>query len=335
MSLASLPGQQRLARWLGSALRQGRLGHAYLIVGPEGSGRLRIARAIARAALCHERKTGDSCGACPACHKVDTGNHPDLHEAEPEAGKTQYQRKHIEELCTAIYRRAYQGGAKVFIIKQANLLNPTCANRLLKTLEEPPAGTHFCLLANSLHGLLPTIVSRCQTLRPVPMPRDEIERVLVDEHGMDPDQARLAAETSGGWLDNALAVDRQFLGEVRRFIEGALAHARSTDNLELSARLVQLCRDISGEKIPRVLLVRALEMMACLWRDALTYTQTGNGSTDPVCETIASPRSPQKLVDDLQAFAAAASDIRGYVTPELVLDILFLSIAPDVTETYA
>lgn len=328
MSLRKLPGQSKLAEHLCTAIQKGRLSHAYLILGPRGSGRARLAAALGTAVLCEDPVDGDACGRCRSCKRIPQGNHPDFHVYEPGQTDTQFKRETIEELCTAVTRRAFEGGAKVFIMKRAELLNPTSANRLLKTLEEPPKGTLLCLLAGSAHGLLPTIVSRCQTISPLPMQPQQIEALLIEQHNFDPQEAVLAAQVCGGWLDVALELDRGFIAEVRRFLAGAAGDIRRQLNLDLAERFMQLCRDTGGSgKHLRLQVAQALEMLRYLWRDALTYKLTERQGRPDVVWTIAGQRTSTKLMEDLSAIGSALESVRANAGLELVLENMFLSIA--------
>ena len=325
-TLRQLPGQNRLARWLSQAFASDKRSHAYLLLGPEGSGRFRLAMAMAGAALCDEPVDGDACGACRSCRRVESGNHPDLHVYEPPPDKTQFTTEVIEQVNTDVFRRAYEGGAKVFVLKRIERMNTTTANRFLKTLEEPPAGTLFCLLGTSANNLLPTIVSRCQTVRPLPMGLEEIRRILVDEHGYKEDEAAMAASTSGGWLDVALTLDEGLMGEVRNFARTQLAKTTPEQNLDLSDSLRQLCKDTASKGRARQNVIQAVELIRVLWRDALAYKLQGSESPIEAVPAIAGARSEAKLVADLRAFGEAVAALRGNASIEPVLDDLLLRV---------
>ncbi|WKE67384.1 DNA polymerase III subunit delta' [Gallaecimonas kandeliae] len=144
---------------------QGRLAHAYLLTGPAGVGKGLLADALAQRLLC---SNGIACGQCHGCHLFRAGTHPDLHRVEPDNGSIKVDA--IRALMGPVYGAPLLGGAKVVIMNEADSLNLNAANALLKSLEEPPAGT-FWLLASSRPGqLLPTILSRCQQLHlPAPL----------------------------------------------------------------------------------------------------------------------------------------------------------------------
>lgn len=156
---------------------KGRLPHALLMHGRQGIGKLLFARALAQSLLCENpASSGLACGRCAACGWFDSANHPDFRLIEPaslteptedEDGREkkaslQIIIEQIRELADFINISSHRGGPKVVLIHPAEALNPHAANALLKSLEEPPAGVHFLMVAHRAHYLLPTIKSRCQ-----------------------------------------------------------------------------------------------------------------------------------------------------------------------------
>jgi len=196
-----LPWHQSEFEVLAGAKAQ--LAHALLIHGPRGIGKLDFARALAQALLC-ERPTASNaaCGQCTACAWFEAGAHPDYRQIEPEAeseddddeegekparpakGKkpsiwiTVAQIRALPEL---INITSHRGGPKVIVLHPAEALNVNAANALLKSLEEPPPGTHFILVSHRPHQLLPTIKSRCRKVA-LPAPdRDSAAKWLASK----------------------------------------------------------------------------------------------------------------------------------------------------------
>ena len=154
------------------------LGHALLIHGPRGIGKLAFATALAQALLCEgSGRTSEACEVCPACVWFAAGNHPDIRRVEPESlaaqpsGEEQPAEKDSSDQITVDQIRAladfvgassHRGGAKVILVHPAEALNLNAANALLKSLEEPPAGTIFLLVAHRPSYLPATVRSRCR-----------------------------------------------------------------------------------------------------------------------------------------------------------------------------
>lgn len=141
--------------------RRGELHHAIILHGPSASALRELAKNIAMALNCLNRTTGDD---CTACQKIERRIHPDVHFIEVGQERKLISVDQIREIVTNAALRPYEGRNKVFLIDPASALTPGGSNSLLKTLEEPPAGTHFVLLTRSPDLLLPTIRSRSQAI---------------------------------------------------------------------------------------------------------------------------------------------------------------------------
>jgi DNA polymerase-3 subunit delta' len=152
-----LVGQRQAVDFLKVAADSGRISHAYLFVGPPGSGKKTAARAFACALFCED----GGCGACALCQRIRRGNHPDVHVISPE-GAASYLVPQVREVIHDTNLTPIEGARKVYIIEDADLFNDASANAFLKTLEEPPSDVVVILLAHSLDSVLPTIASRCQ-----------------------------------------------------------------------------------------------------------------------------------------------------------------------------
>ena len=146
-----------------------------LFKGNKGIGELELAINFAHALLCQQpQSSGAACGACPACHWLSQGAHPDFRLVQPDAislageetetGKKpskQISVEQIRELADFLSLSAHQGGKRIIIIHPAEAMNHNAANALLKSLEEPPRDMLFILVTHKAQQLLPTILSRC------------------------------------------------------------------------------------------------------------------------------------------------------------------------------
>jgi DNA polymerase-3 subunit delta' len=193
---ATLPDPARhphAAAVLGPALAPGgRPSHAYLFHGPAGSGKRAVARGVAAALLAEG-------AASPAtvAERVGRDSHPDLTWVRP-SGAAEMLVADIEEpVVAAATRTPFESRRRVFVIEGAETMNDQAANRLLKTLEEPPAFAHLLLLSDRVSDVLPTIVSRCQGVRFDPLAPELIEQSLVAS-GAQPQQARACARLAMG-----------------------------------------------------------------------------------------------------------------------------------------
>jgi DNA polymerase-3 subunit delta' len=188
---------------LREALDNGNVGHALLFVGPEGVGRRLAALALAASLNCPE----GGCGECAVCTKVLRGAHHDVHLIVPEGQFILISQIKggggARGLIGEAYRSPIEGRTKVFIVEDAERMNASAANAMLKVLEEPPADVVFIMMTARPDDLLETIVSRCRRLDFSVLPEAAVRRVLVEHHGIEADTAEWAARI-GGNLARAL-----------------------------------------------------------------------------------------------------------------------------------
>ena len=193
--LEEVPGQDSAIAFLIQAAQ--RPHHAYVLAGPEGSGKSLAARALAAALLCSE----GGCGSCRACRLALEDHHPNEFIVEPE-GRDIHVDTVREEVWHPAYRTAPEPGRKVFVIREADRLSPAAADTLLKVLEEPPADAVLILLSARAHELPDTVLSRCHVVTFSALAESFVVGSLTGE-GVEPTRARLAARLTGGNLGRA------------------------------------------------------------------------------------------------------------------------------------
>jgi DNA polymerase-3 subunit delta' len=174
--------------------------HAYLFHGPPGSGKRIVARSFASALL--SEGAPDSTGVA---ERVTRGAHPDLAWVTPSGAAEMLVSDIDQPVVAAASRTPFEATRRVFVIERAHTLNDQAANRLLKTLEEPPAFAHLLLLSDRPGDLLPTIRSRCQAVRFDPPSSEAIAAGLVAQD-IEPETARACARLAMGDSEAALAL---------------------------------------------------------------------------------------------------------------------------------
>ena len=200
--------------------------HAYLFTGPPGSGKATAALALAAAMNC-ERAPGEGCGECEACDRIGRGIHPDVVTLERQGASHTVPIETIRKQVIPVLGLApHEALARFFLIEEATALLDPAANALLKTLEEPPARTHFVLCTSSIHELLPTIRSRCQ-------------RVIFQ-----PLAAELRAE-----LDGEAEAGDQGARVVDALVSGL--SSQGARGAEETMRLLQLGEELAGSRQER------------------------------------------------------------------------------------
>ncbi|MDQ5987139.1 MAG: hypothetical protein CSYNP_02876 [Syntrophus sp. SKADARSKE-3] len=276
MSFKSIYGHEQQIAILRNAVVRNRLAHAYLFHGMEGIGKRTIAITFAKALLCNVQdntpgnepdNNNDSCDRCPSCLKIDHGNHPDVVIVEPDGAFIKIQA--VRDMMNAMAFRPLEGGRRVFILNDADKMNPTAANALLKTLEEPSRSNILLLVTSHPHQLPMTILSRCQPLRFQPLPREIVSRYLQDQHALTNAEADTLAASSGGSISRALQLNRdEYLG-VRNEMMEYLAAKHESNPLGTLFFIHFIGKDKKS-------LGDRLDIMKTCLRDVLVYRELGD-----------------------------------------------------------
>jgi len=227
----------------------GRPSHAYLFHGPSGTGKRTVARAFAAALL-----TDGARDPGAVAERIRRGTHPDLTWVTP-SGAAEMLVIDIEEpVVAAAARTPFESSRRVFVIEGADAMNDQAANRMLKTLEEPPSFVHLLLLAERREDVLPTIASRCQHVRFDPLPSARIAATLETT---EPEQAEACARLALG--DGRLAArlaseEGQALragaeGFVRSALDGTTGERRWIALLDGAKTAGALAGEQEGERL--------------------------------------------------------------------------------------
>lgn len=153
-------GQGHITQSIQNALKTGKVGHAYLMVGTRGVGKTSVARLFAKSLRCENRSdTQDACGKCAGCLEFDTDSSMNVIEID---GASNNSVDNIRDLISNVQFLPTSGEKKVYIIDEVHMLSNSAFNALLKTLEEPPKHVVFILATTEVQKLLGTVLSRCQ-----------------------------------------------------------------------------------------------------------------------------------------------------------------------------
>ncbi|MBI3088071.1 MAG: DNA polymerase III subunit delta' [Candidatus Omnitrophica bacterium] len=247
-------------RILRTHLSKERVAPAYLFAGPEGVGKRLAAFELAKALNCEQSDglpaeasaQAGPCDRCASCSRILRRMHPDVHLVSPQGAIETIRIDEIRHILGRIALRPFMARAQVVILDGADRLTEEAANSLLKSLEEPPASARFILLTSQPSDCLPTIVSRCQTIRFQRLSTEMIQRLLVSQQlcaaEAAPSISRLAqgslsrarrlaeewpayqqmtahlgAEQAARWLEWAIPNDRQ---EQAQWLAGSIAWLR-------------------------------------------------------------------------------------------------------------
>ena len=284
-------GQERARGVLARVLSGGRVPHAFLFHGPEGTGKRLVADLFARSLLCASPgPDAAGCGTCSACRKALHGNHPDLfvisrlpkREGRGDSGPDEDDDTELEgpdakraelrpfivvgQIRALAEHASYaprEGPRRIFLVDPADRMHAESQNALLKTLEEPPGQAVVVLVASRPHVLLPTVRSRCFEVGFGAMSPPALAAAL-EARGCERDEARIRAVLAEGRPGRALSLDRTALGkrheETLRAIEALATSRRGLSDLATYAD------ELVGEGESD--LVEGLELFCSILRDA-------------------------------------------------------------------
>lgn len=245
MAFDTLLGNDRLKQNLAESLAKGHISHFYLISGPEGSGKHTLAKLLAAAILCQEKRK--PCLRCNPCRKVLENSHPDFITVDDPEKKT-VTVDLIRQARADIYVQPNESDHKIYLFPRAQDMGVPGQNALLKILEEPPKYGVFLLLTDNPDKLLPTVRSRCTELKMQALSEDILRKQLRhDFPGASEEDLSAAIYRSGG-----------FLGQAKLLLEGGAETPPQTQQL-----VEALCRKDS------LLLTQTLTPMEKWKRDAL------------------------------------------------------------------
>jgi DNA polymerase-3 subunit delta' len=320
MDFPGILGHERVRGLLSRALRGGRVPPALSFTGPSGVGKKTLAMALGRALLC-DGPGPRPCEACSACSRGRKGIHPDLFLVEAVTRVVKIEQ--VREAVRAIAAGPFEGRARTFVIDDAHAMTEQAQNALLKSLEEPPRTSHIVLVTASPQALLPTIRSRCQTLRFGPLSAALVEGHLRAALGLGAEEARVRAAAAGGSLGVALALETESFREGRErllaLLEGA-GERGPLDRMEAAEALADHDDPISTLAILRSL----LRDVAALRAGAL-----GLVNADLEARLLSVARGPlgERALDLAEAAAEAREALEGNANKLLTMDVLLEGLA--------
>ncbi len=314
-----------------TAIRNGRLGHAYLFTGPPGVGKRLFAAELAKALLC-ESPPGPlaACGKCASCHLCDAGTHPDVFAAKTPEDKLELPIEVVRDFCGQLALKPTRGMRKIAVVEDADDFNEESANAFLKTLEEPAPGSLLILLATSEEGQLATIRSRCQVVRFHPLPSKEMAAVLADQGVTDPDRVEKLVRLAGGCPGRALALNDDSVWEFRTALVAAVCHPKpaATAIAEMSVRFVEAAGKEGAVQRPRASVV--IHLLIDLVEKALRVSLGSNPTESPEStqlSKLADRLGPDGLADLLEKLTEADYFIDRRVQVVLVIESLTDALA--------
>ncbi|MCR5303873.1 MAG: DNA polymerase III subunit delta' [Lachnospiraceae bacterium] len=320
-------GQERIRETLAESIRRDEPIQTLIIEGETGSGKNFIADIYARALLCEsDTRYEGPCGECHSCRLTESMSHPDLVRIMHEKPKTIGIDDVRTGLVNSIHTRPSLSKYRIYIIPDAEKMNPTAQNAILKTIEEPPEYAVIIMLTTSAGSLIETIRSRCQTLHLQPLPDSQIAAYLNDVLDVKGSKAELCTAFARGNIGRArlLALNEEY-EEIRQSAVSLLSHIRESDQLELMNAVTEVGKwnmdpgDFLG--IMTVWYRDVLLYKAVRDPDRLVFRNETRGIKD-----AADHISYEGIENILNALTKAKQRFRANVTKDLVIELLFLAI---------
>jgi len=332
VSFAEVPGQEDAVAFFRCAVASGRLAHAYILVGSAGSGRRELARALGQYLFC-ERRNDDACGTCRSCRLIACDEFADFHWYRRPEGKQQLIKEVIEQLRHDVHLKPLEADRKVFVLEDADKLNATSANRLLKILEEPPPESLLLLLALDVRDFLPTILSRCHVVRLQPMSTAALRERLERASGCSPEEAGYLSHFTMGSPGQAAALaEGNFFAERDWLIDLATGLREGEHFTPAEELFKQASTGGEATQQRRETLLRYLDVIALFYRDVLAASLSVDA---PVINTgrerdvraLAARVGPDRAQHILAAIARAREAIAMNANQKLLLENLTFDLA--------
>ena len=222
-----------------TAMKQKKVSHAYILEGEKGSGKKTAACAFASLLQCERRgEEEEPCGCCESCIMITNGSHPDVIRVHHEKQGVISVGEVREQIVNTVDVMPYKGPYKIYIIDEAEKMNPAAQNAILKTIEEPPSYVIIMLLTTNKGAFLPTILSRCILLNMKPISDKTIRKYLTEYGGISEETADFCTGFSMGNLGKAkAAAESEEFTEMRENAMSILRYLHEIQDYEIAEKV--------------------------------------------------------------------------------------------------
>ncbi len=318
-------GHEQIIEQLQNAIKLDKISHAYILNGPEKSGKMMLAEAFAMALQC-EKKSTEGCMECHSCKQTISHNQPDIIYLKHEKPNTISVDDVRMQINRSISIKPYCSPYKIYIIDEAEKMNPQAQNALLKTIEEPPAYAVILLLTTNADSFLDTILSRCIRLNLKPVADEAIRSYLMKHYQIPDYQADMSVAFGQGNVGKALQLaNSESFNEMKDSAVQLMKRVKEIDVYEMGEAVKQI-----GEY--KLSINDYFDIMMVWYRDVLLYKATMDINSLIFKEQVyeikhqASKSSYHGIGEILNALERAKIRLKANVNFDLVIELLLLTI---------
>ena len=262
-------GHEDIIKHFKSSIEMGKVSQGYIINGEAGSGKKTLVRALAKALQCEAGGT-DPCNNCKSCKQCDTGNQPDIVWVTHDKPNVISVEEIRDQVNKTVRIKPYSSRYKIYIIDDAQLMNQSAQNALLKTIEEPPAYAIIILLTTNADKLLSTILSRCIVLNIKPVREHDVYAYLTDVVGVDAQRANFCMDFAQGNLGKAIRLaESEEYNEIKNDVVHLMTHIYEMTTEDIIFAL----KNFNHYKLK---INDYIDMMMMWYRDVLMLKVTNN-----------------------------------------------------------
>ena len=342
-------GHEQIIEHLQNAITMDKVSHAYILNGPDKSGKMMIAEAFAQtlqleavnkkleelageteSERIENKFTAEPCMECHSCKQAAGKNQPDIIYVSHEKPNTISVDDIRTQLNNDIVFKPYSSKHKIYIVDEAEKMNQQAQNALLKTIEEPPAYAVILLLTTNAESFLPTILSRCVTLNLKAVPDEKIKKFLMAHYQIPDYQADICAAFAQGNIGKAerLATSEDF----NAIKASAMKLIRKAGTMSISD-IIEYVKEVQDYKIS---IQDYLDILALWYRDMVYFKATKDVNGIIFQDELRTIRETVKLCsyegveEVMQAIETAKTRLAANVNFDLTMELLFLEIKENI-----
>lgn len=328
-SYQNVIGNENVIEHLRKSKKNNKVAHAYIIVGPEGSGKKTIAYSFAKALQC-ENSPDSACHKCESCIQLETKNNPDVKKLYQEKETSISVKEIRSQINNDILIKPYSYKHKIYIIEDADKMTPGAQNALLKTLEEPPSYAVIFLLVNNVDHLLSTIKSRCISINTRAISKQSIKEYLMKYTQLPDYKAKLCADFSNGLLGIALKLVKS--DEFIQMKDNCIKILTRIKEFEI-VDIIEYLKTVNEYKNK---INDYLDLIIMWYRDVLLVKSGISTDLLVFCEEEAllirdaNRLTYHNLKSNIDTVEATKSTIESNVNQELALELMFTKIKENI-----